>query len=530
VRIGRALLSVSDKTGLVELARALAALGVELVSTGGTARALADAGLDVRDVADVTGFPEMMGGRVKTLHPRVHGGILGVTHDPDHADAMEQHGIEPIDLVCVNLYPFERAAADPGATDDELIEQIDIGGPAMIRSAAKNHERVAVLTDPAQYGAFIDGLRAHDGCTTREQRRELAVEAFARTARYDAAIALRLGTEDALPERMVVALERHDTLRYGENPHQIGAVYARAGAPDGPALTRADVLHGKALSYNNYNDASAAVALAWELHRLDPARTSAAVVKHTNPCGGATARDNVEAIDGALLGDPLAAYGGILACTTTIDAGAATRLCAQGVFLEVIAAPTFDDDALEILRAHSKNVRLLTLGDFPADAPSGVTLRSIVGGDVLAQEADAPAIDASAWAHPAGPEPGDDIRAHAGVVWAMAKHLSSNAIAIGGAPAGARSDLVRLFGAGAGQMDRVASCRLAIEKAGERARGAIAASDAFFPFPDGPELLIDAGVTTIVHPGGSKRDDETFALCERRGVTCLTTGVRHFRH
>ncbi len=520
VRVRRALLSVSDKSGIVEFAQGLASLGVDLVSTGGTAALLRESGLHVTDVSDLTGFPEMLSGRVKTLHPVVHGGILGVEHDPAHKAAMDEHAIGPIDLVCVNLYPFERIAADPDATEAQLIEQIDIGGPAMIRSAAKNHERVTVVTDEAQYGPVLEALGS--GGTTHALRRTFAVRAFVRTAAYDAAIADRIGSGVK-----TIALEPHQELRYGENPHQRASVYRSASGP--LALSGAEVLHGKALSYNNYNDASGAVSLAWELHRLSPDRACAVVVKHTNPCGASSAQDATLAIEAALAGDPLAAYGGILATNREIDATSAAPLCAKGVFLEVIVAPGFTHNALELLRAKSMNVRLLALGAFPDRAEPSSTMRTIVSGDVLVQDADVVPIEASQWTHAAGPEPSLETLHGAAMVWAFAKHLSSNAIAIGGTDP-ERAGAVRLFGAGAGQMDRVASCRIAVDKAGLLARGAIAASDAFFPFPDGPEVLIDAGCSVLVHPGGSKRDGETFGLCEKRGVTCLTTGVRHFRH
>ncbi len=530
--IRRALISVSDKSGIVDFARAIAAHGAELVSTGGTARALREAGLEVRDISDLTGFPEMLDGRVKTLHPKVHGGLLGVEEKPEHASAMNEHAIGPIDLVCVNLYPFEATAAKQGVTRDELIEQIDIGGPSMIRSAAKNHDRVTVVTSASQYAGVLADLEAHGGRTSREIRRTLAVEAYRTTARYDAAIAGELGTLEAnapeYPERWTLPLERSSTLRYGENPHQSAALYKPATPPPPgvPALSQAGVLHGKALSYNNLNDASGAVGLVWDLHRADPDAASCVVVKHTNPCGAAQSADTTEAVRAALAGDPMAAYGGILATNRVIDEPTAEALCAKGIFLEVIAAAGFTEGALSRLRERSQAWRLLELGTLADVAPDAYVLKSIVGGDVLIQQADTLAVDTAGWVHAAGPAPSGETLAHARAVWLMCKHLSSNAIALGGADGGA----VRLFGAGAGQMDRVASCSLAVGKAGDRAAGAIAASDAFFPFPDGPEVLIEAGVRTIVHPGGSKRDGETFALCDERGVTCLTTGSRHFRH
>jgi phosphoribosylaminoimidazolecarboxamide formyltransferase/IMP cyclohydrolase len=527
--IRRALLSVSDKAQLVELASGLHALGVELVSTGGTARAIAGAGIPVVEVESLTGFPEMLDGRVKTLHPAVHGGLLARRDLPEHAAALEAHGIGTIDLLCVGLYPFERTAATPGVTRAEAIEQIDIGGPAMIRSAAKNHAHVAVLTDPSQYGAVLEELRSGGGALSGATLRRLALEAFRRTAAYDAAISAHLASlepgAEALPARLTLGLERAAGLRYGENPHQRAATY-RPGAPGrGVDLVSAEPLHGKALSYNNLLDADAAIALAGELRRATGDPASAVVVKHTNPCGAAVAGGAAGAIDAALAGDPLAAFGGILGCGAPIDAPSAERLCAEGLFLEVVVAPSFDDDALEALRARWKNLRLLAVGPVDEPGPAPVALRPIAGG-YLAQEPDTMADDPSAWTHAAGPAPDDATRRAASAVWAMSRRLTSNAIAIGGAT----GEAVALFGAGAGQMDRVASCRVAVAKAGDRAAGAVAASDAFFPFADGPEILADAGVRTIVQPGGSRRDGETLELCERRGITLLLTGVRHFRH
>ena len=530
IPIRRALVSVSDKDGLIPLARALVAAGCELISTGGTARALTEAGLAVTPVDEVTRFPEMLDGRVKTLHPGVHAGLLARRDDPAHLSAIRDHGIAPIDLVIVSLYPFERTTANPDVTLAEAIENIDIGGPSMIRSAAKNHASVGVVTDPAQYATVIAELELHAGLTLAT-RQALAAAAFARTAAYDAAIAAfltpRFAPEDALlPDRLILPLERTTTLRYGENPHQRAAVYrATAGALAGsPSVIDAVQLHGKELSYNNLLDAAAAVATMTDLARLAPEHASAAVVKHTNPCGAAHAPAVADAIDLALAGDPVAAFGGILACSRAIDRAAAERLSAKGLFLEVVIAPTFDADALEMLRARWANVRLLALGDLAATPPA-LTVRTIPGG-ALAQEPDALAMDHPDWTIGAGPPIADAHRAVAAAVWAMAKNLTSNAIAIGGIDGAG----VRLFGAGAGQMDRIASCRIAIEKAGDRARGAIAASDAFFPFADGPAALIDAGVSVIVHPGGSKRDRDTLDLCDQRGITCLVTGARHFRH
>ncbi len=521
VRVRRALLSVSDKSGLVEFARTLAALGVELISTGGTASALRDAGLDVLDVSDVTGFPEMLSGRVKTLHPKVHGGILGVRGDTRHELAMGEHGIEPIDLVCVNLYPFESTVARAGVTEPEAVEQIDIGGPAMVRSAAKNHDAVAIVTEPAQYERVAEDLRAHDGRTSRPLRRALAVEAFARTAAYDAAIAGWLGRGDITPQRVSVTGIRGGELRYAENPHQPGAAY-RDPAFHGPSVLSGEQLAGKQLSYNNLADAAAALELALQLGEIAPA--GAVVVKHTNPCGAASAASVRDAVGLAMAGDPVAAYGGILAVSAPVDADTAAHIAGAGSFFEVVVAPAFEGDAAAALSERWKNCRLLAVGDAPRTVGAR-TFKSIPGG-MLMQRADDELPDPSTWAHAAGPAPTDDDVAAARALVCVARALSSNAVCLGGR-AGTG---VRLVGAGAGQMDRVASCRIAVEKAGEHARGSIAASDAFFPFDDGPRVLIDAGVRVLAHPGGSKRDGETFDLCDARGVTCLVTHRRHFRH
>jgi phosphoribosylaminoimidazolecarboxamide formyltransferase/IMP cyclohydrolase len=546
VRIRRALISVSDKAGVVDLARALHELGAEIVSTGGTAAVVAAAGIPVTPIEALTGFPEMMDGRVKTLHPRVHGGLLGVRANAEHRRAMDEHGIAPIDLVCVNLYPFERTVGRGGVEEHEAIEQIDIGGPSMLRSAAKNFESVTVLTSPDQYESVLRELRAHDGCTSRPLRRALATAVFARTAAYDAAIATWLENrnardhaatgvaEAAFPRTLRLAFPLQQELRYGENPHQQGAVYRD---PDwvGPSVVGARLLHGKALSYNNLLDAAAALELVQDLHDLGAgsrgASAACAVIKHTNPCGaalGATAR---AAFESAWAGDPLAAFGGIVAFGAPVDAATAAAMAEGERFVEVVLAPSFEPDALERLQARWKNARLLAVGPLGGPSPAALALRSVPGG-MLAQERDAHPIRAASFAHAAGPAPDAAMLRDAEFLFTVAKHLKSNAVCIGRAGA--------LLGAGAGQMDRLASCRNAVEKArAALARGdasaaqsasLVAASDAFFPFADGPALLADAGVRCIVHPGGSKRDQETLDLCAARGITCLVTGTRHFRH
>jgi len=526
VPVRRALISVSDKTDLAPFARALVARGVSIISTGGTARALREAGVEVTPVEEITGFPEMLSGRVKTLHPLIHGALLGLRDDPDHARAMAEHGIEPIDLVCVNLYPFERTVSEPGVTEADAVEQIDIGGPAMLRSAAKNFESVCVVTAPKQYDAVVTALQQNDGATDRGLRARFAAAAFARTAEYDAAIAAYLSRRATppFPDTLQINAVKADDLRYGENPHQDAALY-RDPASTGPTIVNARQLHGKPLSYNNILDAASALELVKDLRRLSPDRVGACVVKHTNACGAAVAGSAADAVDAALAGDPTAAFGGILAINRALDARAAERLTREGLFLEVIAAPTFEEGAVERLRARWANMRLLAVGDRSGSSARKLDFRSIPGG-LLVQDRDTRVASPEQWAHAAGPPPDADTLADAAIAWTIVKHLKSNAVAVAGRDAGA----VRLFGMGAGLVDRVTASRLAVEKAGRRARGAIAVSDAFFPFPDGPALLIDAGVRCLVHPGGSKRDGETFALCEERGVTCLTTGVRHFRH
>lgn len=539
--IRRALLSVSDKRGIAEFARALADAGVHLLSTGGTARTLREAGLAVTLVEDHTGFPEMLDGRVKTLHPKIHGGILGVRDNAEHRAKMAEHGIEPIDLVCIDLYKFEDSIAGDGVTIEEAVEQIDIGGPSMLRSAAKNFRDVTVISDPSQYERVLAELARHGG-TTLATRLDLSAAAYERTCGFDAAISgyLRSRQGETFPRVLIARGERAGELRYGENPHQPAALYIDPGAR-GPVVAGAEQLHGKALSYNNLLDAAAALDLALALAALDHDATGACVVKHTNPCGAALAASAAEAFDLAIAGDPLAAYGGIAACGSTIDAGAAERLCAPDRFFEVVIAPDYADEALAMLRDRWKNVRLLRTGTpttrgperpHPRGAggrafqPADLAIRSVPGG-YLVQAHDETPPDPTAWTHAAGPAPDAALLRAAGVIEAAVRALSSNAVAIGG-PAGATG--CALFGGGAGQMDRVASCRIAVAKAGERAAGAVAASDAFFPFPDGPEILVQAGVAMIVHPGGSKRDCETVALCDSRGVTCMTTGVRRFRH
>ena len=528
IPLKRALISVSDKTDLVPFARRLARHGVQLISTGGTARAIADAGLEVTPVDQVTGFPEMMDGRLKTLHPRVHGALLALRDEPSHVQAMAEHGIEPIDLVCVNLYPFEQTIERDDVSEQEAVEQIDIGGPSMIRSAAKNHGFVAVVTCASQYDRVCNDLEKNDGATSLVLRRWLATAAFARTAAYDTAISTwmtqnsaRTDAQSTFADPLILRFTQAHELRYGENPHQRGALYLEPAARD-PGVARARQLHGKALSFCNLFDADAALELVKEIDGREHA--AAAVIKHANPCGFAVADNLARAFDKAYQGDPLAAFGGIVACNRKVDAATALSIVGIESFVEVIVAPGYDDEALETLQQRWKNTRLLEVGDlWPPSSPEGTRLdfKRITGG-LLVQQRDVKAIDASGWQHMAGPAPDPDVLGDALVATIAVKHLKSNAISL------AKGGM--LVGAGAGQMDRLASCDLAVKKAGDRASGCVAGSDAFFPFRDGPDRLIDAGIRAIVQPGGSKRDDQTLEACTKAGVTLLHTGRRLFRH
>ena len=523
--IRRALISVSDKAGLLPLAHALAGHGVELVSTGGTARALREAGLAVIEVAELTGAPEMLDGRVKTLHPAVHGGLLARRDLPEHMDAIAARGIGPIDLLVVNLYPFADTLA-AGAGRDELIEQIDIGGPAMIRSAAKNHHGVAVLADPADYGALLDELAAHRGATTRALRRRLAARAFAATAAYDAVIAAWFaGTDqgEALPETLTLALRRHEpALRYGENPHQAAALYVPMG-PHAAGVGQSAQVQGKALSYNNLADADAALELAAEFRDGPPA---VVIVKHANPCGVAMAGTLAEAHRQALACDPVSAFGGIVAANRPLDEAAARAIVE--VFTEVVIAPGADEAALAVF-AGRKNLRLLLTGALPDPARGGLMLRSIAGG-ILAQARDAGAVTTMRVVTQRQPSAAEwaDMR----FAWTVARHVKSNAIVY--AKDGATA------GIGAGQMNRRDSARIAAAKAREaadtagwaepRTVGSAVASDAFFPFADGLLAAVEAGASAVIQPGGSIRDADVIEAANTEGVAMVFTDVRHFRH
>ena len=517
VTIKRALLSVSDKTGIVELGQALAARGVELVSTGGTAKALRDAGLEVRDISDLTGFPEMMDGRVKTLHPKVHGGLLAVRDNEEHVASMREHEIGAIDLVVVNLYPFAQTVAR-GAGREEIIENIDIGGPSMVRSAAKNHESVAILTDPVDYPTVFEGN------TTLAQRRKFAAKAYAATAAYDAAIASWFAFADqgeAFPQILPVALTRGPELRYGENPHQSAALYLPQTGVRG--IAQAEQLQGKALSYNNYNDADAALELVSEFSDGPP---TVVIVKHANPCGVATADTLKAAYLEALACDSVSAFGGIIAVNRRLDRETAEAMA--GIFTEVVVAPDADADARAVFAA-KKNLRLLITGDLPDPARPGLMLKSIAGG-MLVQSRDNGRLGELRVVTKRPPT--EQELADCRFAWIVAKHVKSNAIvyARGGSTAGV----------GAGQMNRLESARIAAWKAKDaadkagwaqpRTIGSAVASDAFFPFADGLLAAVEAGATAVIQPGGSIRDDEVIAAADEAGLAMVFTGMRHFRH
>jgi phosphoribosylaminoimidazolecarboxamide formyltransferase/IMP cyclohydrolase len=524
-RIRRALLSVSDKTGLEDFARTLAGLGVELVSTGGTRAALAAAGLAVRDVADLTGFPEMMDGRVKTLHPGVHGGLLAVRANPEHQAALLAHGIDEIDLLVVNLYPFEATVAAGGSYGD-CVENIDIGGPAMIRAAAKNHADVAVVVDTADYATVLADMAAYKGAVTATLRRKLAQKAYARTAAYDAAISNWLAGEigEPTPAWRAVGGELQEALRYGENPHQTAALYR--GAAPRPGVVSARQVQGKQLSYNNINDTNAAFECVAE---FDPRRAAACViVKHANPCGVAEGGDLADAYRKALACDPVSAFGGIVALNRTLDAEAA-RLIVD-VFTEVIIAPDATPEAVAIV-AGKKNLRLLLAGGLPDPRRPDLIVSTVAGG-LLVQSKDTASVDDMALKLVTRRAPSEAEHRDLVFAFRVAKHVKSNAIVY------ARDGAT--VGVGAGQMSRVDSSRIAGWKAGEAAkaagqpetlaRGSVVASDAFFPFADGLLAAVEAGATAVIQPGGSVRDAEVIAAADAAGLAMVFTGHRHFRH
>ena len=525
IKITRALLSVSDKAGLIDFARALAEHGIDLVSTGGTAKAIAAAGLKVSDVSDLTGFPEMMDGRVKTLHPNVHGGLLAIRDNAEHTKAMADHGIAPIDLLVVNLYPFE-ATVETGAGYEDCIENIDIGGPAMIRAAAKNHDDVAVVVEPSDYQSVLDELVANNGATTLTLRKRLAAKAYARTAAYDAAIsnwfALQLETD--APDYRAVGGRLIQALRYGENPHQRAAFYR---TPDlRPGVATARQIQGKELSYNNINDTDAAYECIAE---FDASRTAACViVKHANPCGVAEGGDLLSAYRKALACDSTSAFGGIVALNRTLDADAARAI--TEIFTEVIVAPDATDEAIAIVAA-KKTLRLLLAGNLPDPRAMGLTYKTVAGG-LLVQSRDNAVVDDMTLKVATKRQPTNAELRDLKFAFRVAKHVKSNTIVYA-------KDLATV-GIGAGQMSRVDSARIAARKAQDAAdemklaapmtKGSVVASDAFFPFADGMLACIEAGATAVIQPGGSIRDDEVIKAADAAGIAMVLTGVRHFRH
>jgi phosphoribosylaminoimidazolecarboxamide formyltransferase/IMP cyclohydrolase len=521
-KVKRALVSVYEKRGVVDFARGLSSLGVEIVSTGGTADLLRRAEVAVKDVSEVTGFPEMMDGRVKTLHPAVHGGILARRDRKEHMDALAKHGMAPIDLVVANLYPFEATASKEGATREEVIEQIDIGGPSMIRSASKNHASVAVVCNPDRYGEVLEAMRAHEGEVPEALRVDLAREAFRTTARYDAAIASWLaGFTGSFPDFFYPLFEKVQDLRYGENPHQHAALYREPGFP-GVSVATGEILWGKELSYNNLLDLDSALALVHEF-----AGPAVAVIKHNNPCGAAEADTLKEAFTAAYAGDPVSAFGCVLALNRTVDAATAETIAGPETFVEAVVAPGYAAGALEALtrrQAWGKNVRIVKVADLASAPRPGRTrdLRRIAGG-LLVQEYDQMLL-------PTGPgpkcvtkrQPTEEETRDLLFAWTVSKHVRSNAIVFAKGRA--------VVGVGAGQMSRVDSSEIAVRKAGARAKGAALASDAFFPFPDGLEVAARAGVTCAIQPGGSRNDTAVIEAANALGVAMLFTGMRHFRH
>ena len=522
-KVRRALLSVSEKAGLVEFARGLHALGIEIISTGGTARTLRQADIPVIDVSEVTGFPEMLDGRVKTLHPRIHGGILAIRDNAEHQRQMQEQGIKFIDLVAVNLYPFAQTIARAGVTESEAIEQIDIGGPTLIRAAAKNFESVVVIVDPDDYSRVLMALREHDCATTLELRRELAGKAFQHTAAYDACIANYFAQQlgERFPTTLAIAWHRALELRYGENPHQEAAFYT-APRVSVSCVSTARQLHGIELSFNNIADLDAALELVREFDQ-----PAAAIIKHTNPCGCAIADTLAEAFAKARDADPEARFGGIIALNRTVDEATAQEIITEGSFYEAVIAPDYDSKALDMISSRKgwgASIRILSLGGAlePVSSKAGeVVIKSITGG-LLVQTADALVEDRNEWQVVTKREPTEREWSDLMFAWRVVKHVKSNAIVL------ARDGVT--VGIGAGQMNRAISVKIAVEHAGEKARGAALASDAFFPHPDGPEYAAKAGVTAIIQPGGSKRDEDVIAVANEYDIAMVFTGARHFRH
>lgn len=531
MRIQRALLSVSDKRGIVEFARGLVEAGVRIYSTGGTFKELDQAGIVVRPVTDLTNWPEMLDGRVKTLHPAVHGGILARRDRPEHMAILDELDIQTIDLVVVNLYPFAATIARPGVTLADAIENIDIGGPAMIRSAAKNHDAVTVVVRPEDYEVVLSEMRKNGGETSHHTRCHLAARAFAHTARYDAMIAAyfqkQFCPDEPFPDEMTVGFEKVEDCRYGENPHQRAAFYRETNLQE-PSISTARQLHGKELSFNNIYDANAALETIKEFTDRDYNLPAAVIIKHTNPCGAALAETLAEAFVRAREGDPISAFGGILAVNRPIDVATADEITGKNTFFEAIIAPGFDTEAIPILTEKKKwgaNLRLLEVDEVVSphltEGARDRDFKRVVGG-LLVQDRDLRVVGPHDLKVVTERAPTDEEISELLFAWRIVKHVKSNAIVF--------TKDRQIVGVGAGQMNRVRSVKLAVEQAGEKAKGAVLASDAFFPFPDGPEAAAEAGITAIIQPGGSVKDSETINVCNRYNIAMVLTGIRHFRH
>ncbi len=528
-KIERALISVYDKSGVVEFAKGLAGLGVEIISSGGTATLLKENGVGVIEVSDYTGFPEMMDGRVKTLHPKVHGGLLALRDNSTHVSQMKEHGILPIDMVVVNLYPFEATVAREGVTMEEAVEKIDIGGPSMIRSAAKNHRHVAVVVDPGQYAPVLEEMEANNGCISEAKTMELATQVFKLTAQYDGAIYGFLAglAKDGFPQELSPVFIKKQGLRYGENPHQSAAFYVDAeGGVDvdvdtEPCVSRLEQLWGKELSFNNILDLDAALELVKEF-----AEPGAAVIKHTNPCGAGIAEKLPDAFRRAYSGDTVSAFGSIVALNRCVDVETAEEIAAPGHFVEAVVAPDFTSEALEVLKTKRKwgaNLRILRAGELGGGLVDRASLdmKRVVGG-MLVQTRDTVGDDMKDIKNVTAKKPSERELSDLGLAWIVSRHVKSNAIV-----------LVKdgtLVGVGAGQMSRVDSVDIAIKKASERAVGSVLASDAFFPFRDGVDAAARGGVVSIIQPGGSNKDDEVIGAADEHGISMVFTGRRHFRH
>jgi len=512
-KIQRALISVSDKTGIVEFAKQLEQLGVEIISTGGTHKLLQDAGVKVIGISEVTGFPEILDGRVKTLHPNIHGGLLAIRSSEQHMAAIQEHGIQPIDLVVVNLYPFKATISKPDVAWEDAIENIDIGGPTMLRSAAKNHDFVTVVVDAADYAQVIEEMKAN-GDTTLETRRRLAAKVFRHTAAYDSLISGYLSKQvgEEYPENFTVTYEKVQDLRYGENPHQKAAFYRAPLAKSGNIAT-AKQLHGKELSYNNINDANAALSIVKEF-----TQPAVVAVKHMNPCGVGIGETIYDAYRKAYESDPVSIFGGIVACNRTVDKE--TALAMKEIFLEIILAPDFTEEALEVLKT-KKNLRLLELGTVVPKEEENIILTTVEGG-LLVQNEDIKRVTEEDLTVVTDRKPTPEEIEQLLFAWKVVKHVKSNAIVL------AKDNMT--IGVGAGQMNRVGSARIAIAQAGEKAKGSVMASDAFFPMPDTLEEAVKAGVTAIIQPGGSIRDEDSIKVANEHGIAMVFTGVRHFKH